>query len=94
MIIGLGVMLVTFIFLFLGIKQERDINKGLISFWKDFKTGLLISVVISTIYVTVWLIIYYNFFPNFIVQYSELLLKNTKPEELAAKTAELNQMKE
>jgi di/tricarboxylate transporter len=94
MIIGFGGMLVAFIFLFLGIKQERDINNGLISFGKAFKTGLLISVVISTIYVAVWLVIYYNFFPNFIEQYCELVLKNAKPDELAAKTTEMNQMRE
>ncbi|WP_310377585.1 DUF4199 domain-containing protein [Flavobacterium sp.] len=94
MIIGFGSMILAFIFVILGIKQERETHIGVITFGKAFLTGLSISLVISTIYVIVWLIIYYNFFPNFMEQYSEMILKKTNPEELAAKTAEMNQMKE
>ena len=93
-IIGFGSMLLAFIFVIRGIKQERETNSGVITFGKAFLTGLSISLVISTIYVIVWLIVYYNFFPNFMEQYSEMVLKNTNPEELVAKTAEMNQMKE
>lgn len=94
-IIGFGSMLLAFIFVILGIKQQRETNNdGSITFGKAFLTGLSISLVISTIYVLVWLIIYYNFFPDFMEQYSNMVLKNTSPEELAAKTAEMNQMKE
>ncbi|WP_395047603.1 DUF4199 domain-containing protein [Flavobacterium sp.] len=94
MVVGFASMFLAFIFVILGIKQEREANNGVISFGKGFVTGLLISLVISTIYVIVWLIVYYNFFPDFIDQYSAMVLKNTKPEELATKTAEMNQMKE
>lgn len=93
-IIGFVSMFLAFIFVILGIKQQREANNGVLSFGKAFATGLLISVVISIIYVIVWLIIYYNFFPNFMEQYSAMVLKNTKPEEIAAKTAEMNQFKE
>lgn len=93
-IVGFGSMLLAFIFVILGIKQQRETNNGVITFGKAFLTGLSISLVISIIYVVVWLIIYYNFFPDFMEQYSKMVLKNTNPEELAAKTAEMNQMKE
>lgn len=93
-IIGFGGMLVAFIFLFLGMKQTRDAGNGFISFGKAFKTGLLISVVISTIYVIIWLVIYYNFFPDFMERYSKLVLNKAKPEDLASQTAEMNQMTE
>ena len=39
-------------------------------------------------------IIYYNFYPEFMENYSNIVLKNTKPAELAAKTLEMEQMKE
>ena len=94
MYIGFVSMFLAFTFVFLGIKQQRDSNYGSITFGKAIATGLIISLLISTIYVAVWLIIYYNFFPNFIEKYSEIALKNAKPEELAAKTAEMNQYKE
>jgi hypothetical protein len=93
-IVGFGSILLAFIFVILGIKQQRETNNGVITFGKVFLTGLSISLVISTIYVLVWLIIYYNFFPDFMEQYSKMVLKNTSPEKLAAKTAEMNQMKE
>ena len=93
-IIGFTGMLLAFIFLILGIKQQRKINNGIITFKQALLTGLAISFVISTMYVLVWLIIYYNFFPDFMEKYSEMVLKNAKPEEVAAKTTEINQMKE
>lgn len=93
-IIGFISMFLAFIFVILGIKQEREINNGAITFGRAFLTGLGISLVISTIYVLVWLVIYYNFFPDFMEKYSEMVLKHTNPEELAAKTTEMNQMKE
>jgi hypothetical protein len=92
-IVGFGSMLLAFLFVILGIKQQCETNNGVITFGKAFLTGLSISLVISTIYVLVWLIIYYNFFPDFMEQYSKMVLKNTNSEELAAKTAEMNQMK-
>lgn len=93
-IIGFGSMLLAFIFVVKGIKEHRDFNNGILSFGKAITTGLAISLFISIIYVIVWLIVYYNFFPSFMDQYGEMVLKNTKPENLAAKTAEINQMKE
>lgn len=93
-IVGFVSMLLAFITVIVGIKRERLDNNGTISFGKAFLTGLGISLVIATIYVLVWLVIFYNFFPNFMEQYSEMVLKNTPPEALASKTAEMNQMKE
>lgn len=93
-IIGFAGMLLAFIFLILGIKREREINNGAITFGKAFLTGLGISFIISTLYVLAWLVIFYNFFPDFIERYSEMVLKNTNPGELASKTTEMNQMKE
>jgi hypothetical protein len=93
-ILGFISMFSAFTFLILGIKQQRQIDNGTITFGSAFLTGLGISFVISTIYVLVWLIIYYNFFPDFMDKYSEMVLKNTNPEELTAKITEMNQMKE
>jgi len=91
-IIGFISMLLAFITVIIGIKRVRLDNEGRITFRSAFLTGLGISFVIATIYVLVWLIIFYNFFPDFMEKYSEMVLKNTPPESLAAKTAEMNQM--
>ena len=52
-VIGIASMLFAFFFVVWGIKQQREANGGIITFGKAFVTGLLISVVISTIYVLV-----------------------------------------
>lgn len=94
MILGFSSMFLSFLFVIIGIKQQEALNKSGVSFWKSFKTGFYISGIISTIYVLVWLVIYYNFFPDFMENYSNIVLKNAKPEELAAKTLEMKYMKE
>jgi hypothetical protein len=93
MIIGFGSMLVAFLFIICGILQQRKENNESISFVSAFKTGLLIAFITSTIYVLVWLVIYYNFFPDFLERYGEIVAKNTPAEDLAAKQEELEWMK-
>ena len=93
MIIGFGSMILAFSFIVFGILQQRKANNDVISFGNAFKTGILIAFITSTIYVLVWLIIYYNFFPDFIERYGEMVAKNTPTEELAAKQEELEWMK-
>jgi hypothetical protein len=94
MVLGFSSMFLSFLFVIIGIKQQESFKDLENSFWNSFKTGLYISAIISTIYVLVWLVIYYNFYPEFMENYSDIVLKNTKPEELAAKTLEMEQMKE
>ncbi|MCF8321086.1 MAG: DUF4199 domain-containing protein [Flavobacterium sp.] len=94
MVLGFSSMFFSFLFVIIGIKQQESFKDSENSFWNSFKIGLYISAIISTIYVLVWLVIYYNFYPEFMENYSNIVLKNTKPDELAAKTLEMEQMKE
>lgn len=93
MYMGFGSMIVAFTFIVFGILQQRNANNDTISFGAAFKTGLFIAFITSTIYVLVWLFIYYNYFPDFIERYGEIMAKNTPAEELAAKQEELEWMK-
>lgn len=89
MALGFGSMFVASLFVLFGILQQKKANNDIISFGKAFKTGLYIALLISTIYVLVWLVIYYNFFPDFVEKYGEIMKKVTPPEELAARQEEL-----
>jgi hypothetical protein len=99
-VIGYSAMLLSLVFVFIGIKQTRDkLNNGFISFGQAFKTGLLISLIASTCYVGVWLIDYYLFIPDFIDKYTLHVLKNladdgASPAEIASKTKEMAVFKE
>lgn len=98
--LGYTVMLIAFIFIFVGIKSQRDkINGGLITFSQALKTGLLITLVASAFYVVVWLIAYYLFVPDFMDKYTAHMLKNARAEGLgeaamAQKVLEMDKYKE
>ena len=94
MMIGFAGMLLAFIFVALGIKQQRNASNGLISFGKAFLTGFWITLIISTIYVLVWLVILYNFFPNFAEHYTDMAIAKASPDELTKVTEEMNSFKE
>ena len=94
MFFGFAGMLLAFIFVVLGIKQQRDANNGFISLGKAFLTGFWITLIISTIYVVVWLIIFYNFFPNFAEHYTDMAIAKASPDEVDKVTEEMNSFKE
>ena len=94
MMIGFAGMLLAFIFVALGIKQQRNASNGFISFGKAFLTGFWITLIISTIYVLVWLVILYNFFPNFAEHYTDMAIAKASPDEVAKVTEDMNSFKE
>ncbi len=94
MFFGFAGMLLAFIFVVLGIKQQREANNGFISFGKAFLTGFWITLIISTIYVLVWLVILYNFFPNFAEHYTDMAIAKASPDEVVKVTEEMNSFKE
>lgn len=94
MVLGFGSMLLTFSIIVYGMYIIRKQNNNSITFLNAFKAGFLMTLIASTIYVLVWLIIYYNFFPNFMEIYGDMVLKNVKPNELAKATEEVKWMKE
>jgi hypothetical protein len=94
MIFGFTGMLLAFIFVVKGIKQQREANNGFISLGKAFLTGFWITLIISTIYVVVWLIILYNFFPNFAEHYTDMAIAKASPDEVVKVTEEMNSFRE
>lgn len=100
MLLGYASMILAFSLVFVGVKNYRDkYNGGIISFGKAFQIGLYITFVASTLYVLVWLIDYYVFIPDFMDKYSAHIISKAQNSgasatEIAAKTKEINTMKE
>lgn len=96
MLLGYATMVIAFSLIFVGIRNYRDkYNSGIISFGKAFKTGLLITLVASTIYVIVWLISYYFFIPDYGEKYAAHMLDKLKADgasqaEIVKQTKEMN----
>lgn len=70
MIIGFSAMIVSFSFIFVGVKNYRDKqNGGTVTFGKAFLLGLMIALVASTLYVITWAIEFHYFMPDFLDKY-------------------------
>ena len=94
-IIGYTTLLVAFAFVFVGIRSYREnFGNGYITFGRAFKVGILITVIASLCYAISWLIVYYGFFPDFGVRYSQYLIEKLRaegasPEQIAAQVAQM-----
>ncbi|WP_162128087.1 DUF4199 domain-containing protein [Flavobacterium phycosphaerae] len=99
-VLGYSGMLVSFAFIFIGIKSYRDKqNDGVITFGKAMVIGSLIAFIASSIYVGVWLIEYYCFFPDFMDKYAASAIEKLKTSQISTiemkiKIAEINEYRE
>jgi len=90
--VGYSSMIVAFSLIFVGIKNLRDkFNDGHISFGKALKTGLIITLIGSTIYVAAWMVDYYGFHPDYMQKYTDSVINQAKAS--GASIAEINRQK-
>lgn len=74
-VLGYTAMVLAFLMVFFGIKSYRDtVAGGAIGFGKAFQVGILICLVTCAMYVLGWEIAYFNFFPDFLDQYTASVL--------------------
>jgi hypothetical protein len=98
-VIGYTAMALSFLSIFFGIRTYRqNVTRGVISFGRAFKVGILITLVTSAVYVSGWEIAYYGFLPDFGDTYSAHVLEKLKaggasPEKVAAETARMEKFK-
>lgn len=94
-VVGYSAMVLSFLLVFFGVRSYRDnVAAGEIGFGRAVGVGLLITLITCAIYVIAWEITYYNFFPDFLDQYSAHVLARMRAagESEAAireKTAEM-----
>jgi amino acid transporter len=74
-LLGYSAMVLSFLLVFFGVRSYRDhVAGGEIGFGRAFKVGILITLVTCAMYVIAWEIAYFNFFPDFLDQYSAHVL--------------------
>lgn len=79
MVIGFSAMLISFSFIFIGIKSLRDKQLGgTITFGKGLQAGLLIAFIASTMYVIMWAFEYNLVMPDFMEKYSASMIEAAK----------------
>jgi hypothetical protein len=78
-IVGYTAIVISFLFVYFGIRSYRDtVLGGRISFGGGFKAGLLITVISCVCYVIAWEIIYFNFMPDFGMQYAAYMAEHVR----------------
>lgn len=92
-VVGYSSMVLAFLLVFFGVRSYRDtVAGGAISFGKALGVGLLITLITCAMYVIAWEITYFNFFPDFLDQYSAQVLAKMREagesEEAIRKTTE------
>ena len=99
-IIGYTAMLVSFLFIFPGIRSYREnIGNGTISFGRAFAVGILITLISGVFYVLTWEVIYYKLAPELHDKLFNYLMEKTRnsgrsPAEVAAELESIRQFSE
>ena len=90
-LIGYSSMVLSFLLVFFGVRSYRDnVAGGVIGFGKAFQVGLLICLITCAMYVIAWEIAYFNFFPDFLDQYTAHVLAKMRADgESAAAIREM-----
>lgn len=97
-VVGYSSMVLAFLMVFFGVKSYRDnVAGGTIGFGKAFQVGILITLITCAIYVVAWEITYFNFYPDFLDQYTAHCLEKMRADgeteaAILKKTAELAAM--
>lgn len=100
MVLGYSAMLLSFSFIFVGVKNYRDkLNGGVITFGKAFLMSVYMALIASTFYVIGWMVAYYNFFPDFIDKLAAYQLdpaqtSKMSPEQAAAIQGQVEMFRE
>jgi hypothetical protein len=80
-VIGFSSMVLSFLLVFFGIRSYRDnAAGGTIGFGKAVQVGLLITLITCAMYVVTWEITYFNFYPDFLDQYSAHVLAEMRAD--------------
>jgi hypothetical protein len=70
MVIGYTTMILSFLFVFFGVRSYRDnVGGGVVSFGRAFKVGALIALIASACYVATWEVLFYTVYPDYIEKY-------------------------
>src|ERR1700741_4564989 len=98
--VGYSAMVLMFSLVFFGFRNYRNKQlDGVISFGKALKSGIIITLIASTLYVIAWLFYYSLFVPDFIDKFIPHVLKETArkgatPAELADTAKQMEQYRE
>ncbi|HEX6976618.1 MAG TPA: DUF4199 domain-containing protein [Vicinamibacterales bacterium] len=98
MIVGYTAIVLSFLFVFFGIRSYREAHGGTISFGRGFAVGILITLISCLFYVATWELAKDRLAPGFVDKYSAYAIEQKKAsgasaEEVEAVRQQLEQFK-
>jgi hypothetical protein len=94
MVIGYTTMILSFLFVFFGVRSYRDnVGGGVVSFGRAFKVGILIAFIASCCYVATWEVMFYTVYPDYIEKFQAQQIEKIRasgapPAEIEKKIAD------
>jgi hypothetical protein len=78
-VIGYTAMVVSFLFVFFGVRAYRDQSGGApLTFGRAFTVGILITLISCVCYVVTWEIIYFKIWPGFFDKYTAYAIEKAR----------------
>ena len=98
-VFGYTAIVLSFLFVFFGIRAYREQSGGTITFGRGFKVGILITLISCVFYVATWEIIYFKVQPDFAEKFTAYSMEKARasgatPDAIEAKRRELAGFKE
>ncbi|MBL7807056.1 MAG: DUF4199 domain-containing protein [Saprospiraceae bacterium] len=72
--VGYAGILLSMLFVFIGVRAYREENGGTLSFGKGFQVGLFIVLISCLCYVIAWMVVYETILPDFVEKYEAYML--------------------
>ncbi len=97
LLVGYTAIVLSFLFVFFGIRSYRDnVAGGSVGFGRAFTVGILIALISSACYVATWQVVYFKLMPNFMDDYSAHAIEHARATGATQQTLDdlRRQMKE
>ena len=65
-VFGYTAIVLSFLFVYFGIRSYREANGGVVTFGRGFSVGILITLISCVFYVATWQLVYFKLAPGFV----------------------------
>ncbi len=87
-IVGYTAIVLSFLFVFFGIRSYREASGGAITFARGLSVGILITLISCLFYVATWELVYFKLAPGFADKYAAYAVEGKKASGASAQEVE------
>jgi hypothetical protein len=87
-VVGYTAIVLSFLFVFFGIRSYREANGGVLTFGRGFSVGILITLISCVFYVATWELVYFRLAPGFAEKYAAYAIEHKRASGASAQEVE------